>query len=460
MSTQPIPIDVLAKSLRQKYPGSKFDKMSDAQIANYVVTQHPETRSQIASYAETGFEKERNNPNKPGFTGTFSDRMSQLWSGLKGMNPVHMTTPDQQRSQQQAEDEAGYAEQRQLAQNRAGRVQQGRSLPYRMAAAAGETSGVANPSASERSADIGDTGGVLGNAAADLAPVAATELVGRGVPAARRAIARQVYDPTTGAMKFPNATTLAQRVVAGPDPYAPARGAQEIRAAQAEMNNDIAQGRQQRGAAYNEMEQAQLAPRRAAGPDYPTERQWAQSRQAPIDQTLAGPPAQGPSVPKGGLPDEAAASPVVRPTLSRRVGEGRPATWPTDVVNTLGSWGDPEGAAQVSARMSGPPESPGAMPPQFKAPIEGYPERGSTLLERLQQQRQPAPPESSPVPSYRPSEKATTLSQRTASRGPEWDAAQRQEMIDRYKGIQRNPNATSDDLAEANARLKELGAVQ
>lgn len=449
MSTQPIPMDVLAKSLRQKYPGSRFDKMSDAQIVNYVVTQHPEYKSRIASYAPTQFEQERNNPNKPGFAGTFGDRMKQLYQGARNMIPLSVSDTRVTPEQQQAEDVRGQQEWDQLAANRASRAQQGRSLPYRMAAAAGETTGIANPTASERSADIGDPGGVAANAAADIAPVAATELVGRGLPAARRAIARQVYDPATGAMKFPTTASLAQRMVAGPDPYA---GARASAADAAEL--------QSRRAAYAEMQKAKMAPSRAEGPAYPTEAQWAQSRQAPIDQSLAGPPTQGPTAPKGGLPTEKPPSPVVRPSLSRRIGEGRPATWPTPVVNDLAQWGDPEGAAQVSARMSGPPESPGAMPPAFKSTPEGYPERGSSLLERLQQQspNYAGPSESSQ--GYRPTEKATTLSQRVSSRGPEFEAAQRQEMIDRYKGIQRNPNATSEDLAEATARLRELGAIQ
>lgn len=97
-------------------------------------------------------------------------------------------------------------------------------------------------------------------------------------------------------------------------------------------------------------------------------------------------------------------------------------------------------------------------------PAEEYP---GTRLEGTLSERLAAPPtiptpEAAPAPpqGYTPSEKATSLSQRMTSRGPEFEAAQRQEMIDRYNGIRRNPNATAEDLAEAQARLRELGAVQ
>lgn len=61
---------------------------------------------------------------------------------------------------------------------------------------------------------------------------------------------------------------------------------------------------------------------------------------------------------------------------------------------------------------------------------------------------------------YKPSEKASTMSGERRNLGPEFDAQQREEMIGRYKGILRHPDATPTDIAEATARLKELGATQ
>lgn len=61
---------------------------------------------------------------------------------------------------------------------------------------------------------------------------------------------------------------------------------------------------------------------------------------------------------------------------------------------------------------------------------------------------------------YKPTEKAATMSGERRNLGPEFDAQQREEMIGRYKGILRHPDATPTDIAEATARLKELGATQ
>lgn len=76
----------------------------------------------------------------------------------------------------------------------------------------------------------------------------------------------------------------------------------------------------------------------------------------------------------------------------------------------------------------------------------------------------PGVPQGSPtpfsqLPGYQPSEKAATMAAPRTSLGPEFEAQQGQEQINRYKAIQRNPKATPEDLAEASARLKELGAI-
>jgi hypothetical protein len=57
MSTTPIPIDQFASSLRTKYPGA-YDKMSDADLVQAVVTKYPQYKDHVASYAPTQFEKD------------------------------------------------------------------------------------------------------------------------------------------------------------------------------------------------------------------------------------------------------------------------------------------------------------------------------------------------------------------------------------------------------------------
>jgi hypothetical protein len=64
------------------------------------------------------------------------------------------------------------------------------------------------------------------------------------------------------------------------------------------------------------------------------------------------------------------------------------------------------------------------------------------------------------VPGYKLGEKAETLAQPRKSLGPEFESQQREEMIQRYRGILRNPKATPEDVAEATARMRELSALQ
>lgn len=71
------------------------------------------------------------------------------------------------------------------------------------------------------------------------------------------------------------------------------------------------------------------------------------------------------------------------------------------------------------------------------------------------------PGEAPPIKqAYSPSEKVKTLASPRRSLGPEFESQQREEMIQRYKDILRNPKATAEDAAEANARLRELGALK
>lgn len=58
MSTTPLPIDQFAKKVRDKYPGA-YDHLSDAQLVGKVVDKYPQYKDNIASYAQTQFEKDR-----------------------------------------------------------------------------------------------------------------------------------------------------------------------------------------------------------------------------------------------------------------------------------------------------------------------------------------------------------------------------------------------------------------
>jgi len=62
-------------------------------------------------------------------------------------------------------------------------------------------------------------------------------------------------------------------------------------------------------------------------------------------------------------------------------------------------------------------------------------------------------------PSYRPSEKAQTMSGERKSLGKEFEAGERTHEIDRYKRIMRDPNATSEDRVIALQRLIEMGVA-
>lgn len=82
-----------------------------------------------------------------------------------------------------------------------------------------------------------------------------------------------------------------------------------------------------------------------------------------------------------------------------------------------------------------------------------------SLAERMGQPQNPTLSQRT-APGYKPTEKAATMSDKPRDLGPEWSSQQREEMIQRYKSITRNPSASPADLTEAQARLRELGAVQ
>lgn len=60
-----------------------------------------------------------------------------------------------------------------------------------------------------------------------------------------------------------------------------------------------------------------------------------------------------------------------------------------------------------------------------------------------------------PTYTYKPSEKAATMSAQDVDRGPEFNAQSFQEEINRNNGIIRNPKATPEDVAVASDRLRD-----
>lgn len=96
------------------------------------------------------------------------------------------------------------------------------------------------------------------------------------------------------------------------------------------------------------------------------------------------------------------------------------------------------------------PVSTGVFPGPDAPPLPGLPSPSPD---------KPTPqlPESS---SYKPSEKAQSLKEKPKDLGPEFDTATKEHMIQRYRDILKNPKATKEDVTEANARLKELGATE
>jgi hypothetical protein len=95
-------------------------------------------------------------------------------------------------------------------------------------------------------------------------------------------------------------------------------------------------------------------------------------------------------------------------------------------------------------------------PPEGYNPPGSFEKMQSRLSERVPQPEEPNLTQRTAAPGYQPSEKAGTMAAPYKSLGPEFEAQQRSEMLQRYQSILRNPKATPADIAEANARLQEL----
>jgi hypothetical protein len=191
---------------------------------------------------------------KPGFFGTIGQRIGDWWKGSDDSGKASPYTAEGTAQQIQQ----GEAQQRQSEAADVARKQSGRSLGYRIAAAAGTGMGV-NVPAQEHSADIGDPGGVLGNAAADIAPLVAGEVAGRaagGASKLRSRIGAAIRDPITGRVMKPSEIALSK---AFPDPNTVERAQAQAAPINAKVAAERTQGFADRVKAAEDARQQQLA---------------------------------------------------------------------------------------------------------------------------------------------------------------------------------------------------------
>lgn len=159
--------------------GQKLVDMGDGRIVDFTGWDDDKIENFSRNEKPTQFEKDRTGSQK-GFLGTVSDRISQFGAGIKAAwNKPQPKTVKEYIDQTDAP-------RKQAMVDDAARQKAGRSLGYRTAAMIGQSTGVADPVTSEKAADVGDSGGVLGSAAVDAAPVIAAEGM-RGVPATAKA---------------------------------------------------------------------------------------------------------------------------------------------------------------------------------------------------------------------------------------------------------------------------------
>lgn len=246
----------------------------------------------------------------------------------------------------------------QLVKHDTSRGKEGYSPLYRGVAAAGEATGVVDPTGMEESAKHGDTAGVVGHTVLPLAGAAvgadSALTGGKGLKAVgeaasspirsmREVAGRSLYDEA-GKIRNPYEVAVKKLI---PDPGEAARGAQQIRSAKAAMETDINKGQLQRAAAHSQMEEdiSQGRQERAAGHAEMEKEQAKPTRVATSPGPYRGPasvpgqaPALRPVVPRGALSEPS---------------EGRPATWDNPTVEKLARWGDPDAVAQKQLRMLG-----------------------------------------------------------------------------------------------------------
>lgn len=223
MATTPLSITDFAAKLRAKYPGS-YDSLSDPQLVQKVVTKYPDYKEHVASFAETQFEKDRDQNNQGGALPAIGATLGKAASGLVGAAASAFDSPGERAAKAAS---AGAD----LALSDQDRKQSGRSVPYRIAAGIGQGTGIADPVTQEKAADVGDTAGVLGSAGTSAA-IATSPYIAKGLGAAREGIGSAIHDPETMALR-PGAKATAQiggAAIGGAaglihDPYAAVAGA-------------------------------------------------------------------------------------------------------------------------------------------------------------------------------------------------------------------------------------------
>jgi hypothetical protein len=190
MATSTLNLQDFAAKLRAKYPGS-YDHLSDTQLVGKVITKYPEYKDKITGMAETQFEKDRT-PN--------SD--SGVWSGItsaaKRLAPTSLKDAMMTGVKMMTPGLAGQEAAQEGLRRAVRPMPPGSGVGYRAANLASSLIPGLDPESMERRADRGDTGGILGEAAASTA-VAASPLIGEGggrlASAGRQRLAQAMYTP-------------------------------------------------------------------------------------------------------------------------------------------------------------------------------------------------------------------------------------------------------------------------
>jgi len=193
MSTTPLPIDQFAKRVRDKYPGA-YDKLSDADLVNRVVTKYPQYKDNVASYAETQFEKDRE-PDAEG-----SGFLSHVGQSLRSMIPDPPKTMGEAVKSGLTASTAMLSPLMNAGREAAAAHERGHGLPYSAAAGASTLVGV-SPERMEQAAEKGDTAGIWGEAAVP-AMMAVSPLMGEEL---------HVWDRQLKAGQLPSCVSLPRR---------------------------------------------------------------------------------------------------------------------------------------------------------------------------------------------------------------------------------------------------------
>lgn len=290
---------------------------------------------------------------------------------------------------------------------------------------------------------MAEAGGTVGQAllpteqASDLG----NTLSGKFKSAALDTASKVLRDPKTGKITITPHEILERTIPQRPE--IAAREATEARNATFEQR---AQDLQRRG-----REQSRI--------DKQTARQAGERDATKLNEPFAGEEVPGPEIWRDAtrqnepFAGEQESEDVPRGTLQRPSSgppqlpsEGRPATWTNETVRELASWGDPDAIEQARARGFG------RIPLKYES-VQTNPKSVTSFTQEGQPVEQP--PVTRPQTTYKPSEKATTMSGEVRNLGPEFNAQQWQEEISRNEAVLRNPRATPDEVRIASDRLRD-----